>query len=76
MLERPRPRFVEVRRLADGLVAFYFCIPKYYRSSDARSPTSHWAPAMKLPAAKTARVDGRPPPNAEIAGAAFSSRAP
>ena len=31
MLERPRPRFVEVRRLADGLVAFYFCIPKYYR---------------------------------------------
>jgi hypothetical protein len=31
MLERPRPRFVEVRRLADGAVAFYFCIPKYYR---------------------------------------------
>jgi hypothetical protein len=30
MLERPRPRFVEVRRLADGSVAFYFCIPKYY----------------------------------------------
>jgi hypothetical protein len=31
MLERPRPRFVEVRRLADGSVAFYFCVPKYYR---------------------------------------------
>jgi hypothetical protein len=30
-LERRRPRFVEVRRLADGSVAFYFCIPKYYR---------------------------------------------
>jgi hypothetical protein len=30
-LERLRPRFVEVRRLADGSVAFYFCIPKYYR---------------------------------------------
>src|SRR5258708_19739136 len=32
MLELPRPRFVEVRRLADGSVAFYFCIPKYYRN--------------------------------------------
>jgi hypothetical protein len=31
MLERRRPRFVEVRRLADGSLAFYFCIPKYYR---------------------------------------------
>ena len=31
MLERPRPRFVEVRRLADGSVAFYFRVPKYYR---------------------------------------------
>jgi hypothetical protein len=31
ILERPRPRFVEVRRLADGSVAFYFCISKYYR---------------------------------------------
>jgi hypothetical protein len=31
MLERPHPRFVEVRRLAHGAVAFYFCIPKYYR---------------------------------------------
>jgi hypothetical protein len=31
MLERLRPRFVEVRRLADGSIAFYFCIPKYYR---------------------------------------------
>jgi hypothetical protein len=30
-LERLRPRFVEVRRLADGSAAFYFCIPKYYR---------------------------------------------
>jgi len=30
-LERRCPRFVEVRRLADGSVAFYFCIPKYYR---------------------------------------------
>jgi hypothetical protein len=31
MLECARPRFVEARRLANGLVAFYFCIPKYYR---------------------------------------------
>ena len=31
MLERRRPRFVEVRRLAHGSLAFYFCIPKYYR---------------------------------------------
>jgi len=31
MLERRRPRFVEVRRLADGSISFYFCIPKYYR---------------------------------------------
>ena len=31
MLERLRPRFVEVRRLADGSLAFYFCVPKYYR---------------------------------------------
>jgi hypothetical protein len=32
VLERPRPRFVELRRLADGSDAFYFCIPKYYRA--------------------------------------------
>jgi hypothetical protein len=31
MLECARPRFVEARRLANGLAAFYFCIPKYYR---------------------------------------------
>ena len=31
ILERLRPRFVQVRRLADGSIAFYFCIPKYYR---------------------------------------------
>jgi hypothetical protein len=31
MLERPRPRFVEVRRLLDGSVAFYFRVPTYYR---------------------------------------------
>ena len=31
MLECARPRFVEARRLANGLVTFYFCIPKYYR---------------------------------------------
>ena len=30
-LERPLPRFVEVRRLARGSVAFYFRIPTYYR---------------------------------------------
>ena len=31
MLERLRPRFVEVRRLVDGSVAFYFRVPTYYR---------------------------------------------
>ena len=31
MLECARPRFVEARQLANGSVAFYFCIPKYYR---------------------------------------------
>jgi hypothetical protein len=31
MLERKHPRFVEVRRLADGSAAFYFRIPTYYR---------------------------------------------
>jgi hypothetical protein len=31
MLQRPRARFVETRKLADGTTAFYFCIPKYYR---------------------------------------------
>ena len=30
-LERRHPRFVEMRRLADGSLAFYFCIPKHYR---------------------------------------------
>jgi len=30
-LERPLPRFVEVRRLARGSAAFYFRIPTYYR---------------------------------------------
>ena len=30
-LHRPRARFVETRKLADGTTAFYFCIPKYYR---------------------------------------------
>ena len=30
-LERPLPRFVEVRRLARGTAAFYFRIPTYYR---------------------------------------------
>ena len=31
MLERLRPRFVEVRRLANGSLGFYFRIPTYYR---------------------------------------------
>jgi len=31
MLQRPRARFVESRKLADGTTAFYFCIPRYYR---------------------------------------------
>jgi len=31
-LERPLPRFMEVRRLARGSVAFYFRIPTYYRA--------------------------------------------
>ena len=31
MLERQRPRFVEVRRLANGSLGFYFRIPTYYR---------------------------------------------
>jgi hypothetical protein len=31
MLELLCPRFVEVRRLGDGSVAFYFRIPTYYR---------------------------------------------
>ena len=30
-LERPLPRFVEVRRLARGSAAFYFRIPTHYR---------------------------------------------
>ena len=30
-LERPLPRFVEVRRLARGSAAFYFRVPTYYR---------------------------------------------
>jgi hypothetical protein len=30
-LERLLPRFIEVRRLADGSTAFYFRVPTYYR---------------------------------------------
>jgi hypothetical protein len=31
MFERPRARFVETRKLADGTTAFYFRVPTYYR---------------------------------------------
>jgi hypothetical protein len=31
MLQCPRARFVESRKLADRTTAFYFCIPRYYR---------------------------------------------
>ncbi|UPK05524.1 hypothetical protein [Bradyrhizobium sp. 170] len=40
-MERPLPRFVEVRRLARGSVAFYFRIPTYYRKLAARWRMSH-----------------------------------
>jgi hypothetical protein len=29
-----RPRFVEMRMLAAGSIAFYFCLPRYYRKLD------------------------------------------
>jgi hypothetical protein len=56
----PLPRFVVVKTLADGRMAFYFYVPGKYRKLGCSVAISHWDGITRLLAAKTATEVERP----------------